>query len=113
LQKGRKFGMVKKVRTAFIKSLASSLIMRERIRTTLARAKEVRPFVEKLVTHAKGATLAKRRLVRSALPADAAKKVFDEIAPRFKERSGGYTRIIRLGRRLSDSAEEAIIEFVD
>ncbi|MBI2637922.1 MAG: 50S ribosomal protein L17 [Candidatus Sungbacteria bacterium] len=113
LRKGRKFGMVRKVRKAFIKSIASSLILKERIHTTVARAKEVRPFVEKLVTHAKKGGLAKRRLVRSALPADAAKKVFDELAPRFKDRAGGYTRIIRTGRRLSDSAETAIIEFVD
>ena len=104
--------MVKKVRKALLKSLAYSLLMRERINTTEAKAKELKGFAEKLITHAKAGGLAQRRLIAGLLPSHAVKKIFDDIGPRFKERSGGYTRIIRIGRSKSDGAKLAIIELV-
>ena len=112
LKKGRKFGRVRKVRKAFIKSLASALILRGKIKTTQARAKEIRPIVEKMVTKAKNNSLETRRLILSRLPKDAAKKLFEEVAPKYVGRPGGYTRITKLVPRKSDGAKMAIIEFV-
>ncbi|MBI4059459.1 50S ribosomal protein L17 [Candidatus Giovannonibacteria bacterium] len=111
-KKGRKFGRVRKVRKAFLRSLLRALVLKERIRTTEARAKEIRPRVEKLVTLAKKNTLAARRLVAARLDRDSAKKIFSVIAPRYEKRPGGYTRIIKLPPRSSDRAKMAIIEFV-
>jgi large subunit ribosomal protein L17 len=110
----RKFGRKRKVRTALMRSLARNLILEERIVTTEAKAKSLRPFIEKLVTHAKTDTVAKRRLVESRLGNDpeATKKLFSTIGPRFKERDGGYTRIVRVGVRKGDAAVEAHIGFV-
>lgn len=110
----RKFGREKNERKAFVKSLLINLIRHGRMETTLARAKEVRPFVEKLVTLAKEDTVARRRLVASRLinQEDETKKLFTEYAPKYKEVQGGYTRIIKLSNRISDGAEKAIIEFV-
>ncbi len=112
--KGRKFNRVKKVRTALIRSLASNLILKEKIKTTEAKAKEIRPEVEKLVTKAKKDTLANRRLVieRIGQNKTVIAKLFNELGPRFKERHGGYLRIAKLGRRISDGSPMAIIEFV-
>ena len=112
LKKGRKFGRVKKVREALLKSLAYSLLTHGRINTTEAKAKELKGFAEKIITHAKAGGLSKRRLVAGILPSRAVKKLFEEVAPGFKDRSGGYTRIIRLGIRKSDGARMAIIELV-
>lgn len=111
----RKFGRETKQREAFVRSLASALITRERISTTLPRAKEIRPFVEKLVTRAKNPTVANRRLIESRLgteDARVAKKLIETIAPMYKDRAGGYLRITKTGTRASDAAARAVIEFV-
>lgn len=110
----RKFGREKNQRKAFIKSLLINLIRHGRIETTLARAKEIRPHVEKLVTLAKEDTVARRRLVMSRLlnQDPEVTKLFKEYAPKFQNVQGGYTRILKLTTRLSDGAEKAIIEFV-
>ncbi len=112
--KGRKFNRVKKVRTALVRSLASNLILREKITTTEPKAKEIRPYVEKLVTKAKKDTLANRRTVIEKIGQDkkVIVKLFAELGPRFNERHGGYTRITKLGRRISDGSPMAVIEFV-
>jgi large subunit ribosomal protein L17 len=110
----RKFGRTRNVRNALIKSLAISLIRHGKIETTEAKAKELRPFIESLVTKAKADTVASRRLVASRLinQEDETRKLFTEIAPKYINILGGYTRIIKLGARVSDSAKMAIIEFV-
>jgi large subunit ribosomal protein L17 len=110
----RKFGREKNQRVAFVRGLLINLIRHGRIETTLARAKEIRPFVERLVTLAKVDTVARRRLVASRLinQADETAKLFGEYAPKYKEVSGGYTRILKLPTRISDGAEKAVIEFV-
>ncbi len=110
----RKFGRVRKVRKALVNSLALNLIIRGKIKTTLPKAKELRPFVEKLVTGAKKGDAATRRLIISKLSnrAPEVKKLFDVIAPKYKDRSGGYTRVLKLGNRKSDGAPMAVIEFV-
>lgn len=110
----RKFGREKNQRKAFVRGLLVNLIRHGKIETTLARAKEIRPFVEKLVTLAKEDTVARRRLIMSRLmnQADETSKLFKEYAPKFKSVTGGYTRIIKLPTRLSDGAEKAVIEFV-
>ncbi len=110
----RKFGREKNQRKAFVRALLINLIRHGRIETTEARAKEIRPFVEKLVTLAKEDTVSRRRLVASRLINQEAEtaKLFAEYAPKYKEVAGGYTRIIKLPTRLSDGAEKAIIEFV-
>jgi len=97
-----------------MRSLAAEFIKTGRIETTVARAKALRPFVERLVTHAKKGTLASRRLVISRLAnAIVANKLVEDIAPRYKERAGGYTRVILAGKvRRRDAAPVAIIEFV-
>lgn len=112
-KKGRKFGRVRKVRRGFVRSLLRSLILKGRISTTQARAKEIRPLVERLVTKAKKNDLAGRREVfKRTGDADVVKKLFSEIATRYLDRSGGYTRITKLPPRKSDQAKMAIIEFV-
>lgn len=103
----------KRQRTALIRSLARSLVLQEGIVTTVAKAKELRPFIERLVTSSKVNTVASRRLVNSRInSAEAAKKLHDTIAPRYAKRSGGYTRIVRLGRVGKRVGEAARIEFV-
>jgi len=88
------------------------LIEHERITTTEARAKELAPFIEKLITKAKKGGLSQRRQVARVLSKKSTKKLFNEIAPRYKDRPGGYTRILKLPPRESDGAKMAIIEFV-
>jgi large subunit ribosomal protein L17 len=101
-------------RKALLANQVCSLIEHQRIKTTLAKAKAVRPLAEKMVTLGKNGSLHARRTAFSALRhKDAVKKLFDEIAPRSTERNGGYTRIVRLGQRKSDSASMAFIEWVD
>ncbi len=97
-----------------MKSLARSLIMHERISTTEAKAKALRPFVERLVTHAKKGTLASRRLTQARLGDPASvKKLFDAIGPRYAERAGGYTRIVKRAKRgANDARKLAYISFV-
>lgn len=110
----RKFGREKNERKAFVRGLVVNLIRHGRIETTLARAKEIRPHVEKIVTLAKEDTVSRRRLVMSRIMNQEieTKKVFSEYAPKYKDVAGGYTRILKLPTRISDGAEKAIIEFV-
>ena len=112
--RGRKLGRTSSHRTAMFRNQLASLVTHERIRTTLHKAKELRPLADRLVTHGKGGTVHHRRMARRWL-ADRAlvKKLFDEIAPRFEERPGGYTRVVKLGPRLGDGAEMAILEWVE
>jgi large subunit ribosomal protein L17 len=108
---GRKQGH----RDALLANLAVSLIEHGRIKTTIAKAKAVRPFVEKLVTKAKNGTLHSRRMALADLRhnEDAVTKLFSELGPLNSERKGGYTRIVKLGQRRSDASEMAFIEWVD
>lgn len=110
----RKLGRVKRVRTALMRSLARSLILEEGITTTVAKAKELRPFVEKLVTAGKEDTLSARRRLLSDMGGDrkVVSKLSGEIAKRYASRKGGYTRIVRLGRTGKRMIESARIEFV-
>ncbi|MBP9852086.1 MAG: 50S ribosomal protein L17 [Candidatus Pacebacteria bacterium] len=110
----RKFGLERKVRAALMHGLAFNLLNKGRIMTTEAKAKEIRPYVEKLITHAKTDTLAKRRLVSDRLMGKKTitKKLFEEIAPKYKTRDGGYLRITKLPPRIKDSAKMAVIELV-
>jgi large subunit ribosomal protein L17 len=101
-------------RTAMFANMAASLIKHEQIVTTLPKAKALRPVVERLVTLAKRGDLSARRLVVSRLRDETqAKKLFDTIAPRYKGRNGGYTRVLKAGFRYGDNAPRAVIEFVD
>ncbi|MEX0934842.1 MAG: 50S ribosomal protein L17 [Candidatus Paceibacterota bacterium] len=111
----RKLGRIKSQREALMRSLSRSLIQNERITTTTARAKSLRPYVEKLVTKARENTLANRRGVKAQLGNDeeSTKKLFSELGPRFANRPGGYTRITKLAPRKSDASPQAIIEFVE
>jgi large subunit ribosomal protein L17 len=108
----RKFGRKTNQRNALLKSLAYSLALKGKIKTTEAKAKELRPFMEKLVTLGKRETPASRRLLVTRVGAEAAKKIATEISPTYKERAGGYIRITKMVRRKSDGAPQAIIEFV-
>lgn len=110
----RKFGRERKVRRALLSGLAVSLIRDRKIKTTEAKAKELRPFIEKLVTGARSATLSSRRnaIMKLGGVKEAAKTLVDEIAPAYADRKGGYTRIIKLGERKGDASEMAVIEFV-
>lgn len=111
-KKGKKFGRVKEQRKALMKSLASSLILYKKIKTTEIKAKELRKFIEPLITKAKIGDLHKRRTARRFLSDDLTKKLFNEIGPLYKDRPGGYTRIIKLPPRQSDGARMAQIELV-
>lgn len=101
-------------RKAMFKAMACSLIEHEQIKTTLPKAKELRPIVEKLITMAKKNSLHARRMLVSKLQSNkVVKKLFDDIAPRFANRNGGYIRIMKAGFRYGDAASMAIIEFVE
>ncbi|HJT44928.1 MAG TPA: 50S ribosomal protein L17 [Chthoniobacterales bacterium] len=109
-----KLGRKAEHRKALLANQVCSLIEHQRIKTTLAKAKAVRPLAEKMVTLGKQGSIHARRTAFSTLrQKDAVKKLFDEIAPRSTDRHGGYTRIIRLGQRRSDSASMAFLEWVD
>lgn len=109
-----KLGRLSKHRESLLANLFCSLVEHNRVKTTLAKAKALRPFAEKLLTLGKKGGLSNHRLAISRVhQEDAVKKLFDKIAPRFKERAGGYTRVVKLGPRQSDSAPMAIIEWVD
>ncbi len=100
-------------RKALIKGLASSLINKEKIKTTLAKAKALRPIVETYITKAKKGTLASRRALIALMGDEkAVKKLMEKVAPQYQDRNGGYTRIIKLGNRKGDDAPMAIIELV-
>ena len=113
-QGGRKLGRKKGQRTALLRSLARSLVLEEGIITTVAKAKELRPFVEALVSASKNGTVASRRIVTMRMGASntATKKLYETIAPRYKKRAGGYIRIVRLGKIGKQATESARIEFV-
>ena len=109
----RKFGREKTQRHALMRSLARNLIRDSQIKTTTAKAKELRPFVEKLVTKAKTDTMASRRLIMSRIHSvSETKKLIDTIAPKYKSRAGGYTRITRLPNRDLDGSPMSVISFV-
>ena len=108
----RKLGREKNQRKALLTSLAHSLALKGKIKTTEAKAKELRPFMEKLVTLGKKETLASRRLLIERVGQGAAKKIAVDLSPQYKSRTGGYTRITKLESRLSDGAKMAVIEFV-
>ncbi|KKU82146.1 MAG: 50S ribosomal protein L17 [Parcubacteria group bacterium GW2011_GWA1_47_8] len=112
----RKFGRDHAGREALLRSLALALIDHEHVKTTEARAKELRSFIEGLITKGRKGDLASRRLIISRLGGMSgeagAQKIIGEIAPRYTERPGGYTRILKLPRRLGDASKMAIIEFV-
>ena len=111
---GRKLRRTTSHRLAMFSNQLDSLMTHERIQTTLTKAKELRPLAEKLITAAKNDGIAARRKVAQWIPdRSTVKKVFETIAPRFVDRPGGYTRILRLGARKGDAAEAAILEFVD
>ncbi len=113
LKKGRKFGRKKGERRSFLKTLASNLVRDERILTTEARAKEIKPLVDRLVTRAKRQDLAAMRFLLRSLPKSSAYKLYNEIAPRYKGRRGGYTRVLKVSKtRKSDGARMAYVEFV-
>lgn len=112
LKKGRKLSRKTGQRKALLSSLAAALFLHEKIKTTEAKAKEVRMFAENLITTGRDQNLAARKSLQAILSSDAAKKLFQEISPRYKDRKGGYTRIIKLGPRESDGAKMAIIELV-
>jgi large subunit ribosomal protein L17 len=110
----RKLNRTGSHRIAMLRNMAASLIKHEQITTGVAKAKELRPYVEKLITLAKKGGLSNRRLAQSRLMDDAQlAKLFDVLAKRYADRNGGYTRIIKAGYRLSDASPMAIIELVD
>jgi large subunit ribosomal protein L17 len=112
--RGRKLGRTTSHRKAMFRNQLTALFTHERIITTLAKAKELRPLAERMVTLAGTGSLPARRKVLTMVPdKEIVRRLFDEVAPRFTDRPGGYTRIMRLGRRRGDGAEMAIIEFVD
>ena len=112
LKKGRKFSRKIGPRNALLRVLVNNFLMHEKITTTEAKAKELRGIAEKMITRAKDGNLANRRLLAQNLTPKMTKKIIEEIAPNYKERNGGYTRIIKLGPRNSDGARMAIIELV-
>ncbi len=111
---GRKFDRCGDERRALLRGLVADLLRHERMRTTEAKAKEVRPIAEKMITLGKDGTVHARRMAAAyIIDKDVVKKLFDEIAPRFTTRPGGYTRIIKLGPRHGDSAPMAQLELVE
>lgn len=116
-KQGRKFGRVRKQRRALIKTLLGSLIMREKIKTTEAKAKEIKSIIDRVINRAKKKLSDKNKVavareLGKRLPAEAVKKLSGDFLSNFSGRNSGYARVIKLGRRKSDSAEMAIIEFV-
>lgn len=111
---GRKLGRTTAHRKAMFRNQLSSFVEWERIKTTLHKAKELRPLAEKMITQGKRGSVHARRQVRRWIPdRRLVRKLFDDIAPRFAERPGGYTRIVKLGPRLGDGAEMALLELVE
>ena len=111
---GRKLQRTSSHRAARFRNMAAALIKHEQITTTTAKAKELRPYVEKLITLAKHGGLSNRRLAQARLMDEAQlAKLFDVLAPRYAKRNGGYTRVVKAGVRASDAAPIAVIEFVD
>lgn len=111
-KKGKTFGRVRKIRTALMRDLARALILNEKIITTEIKAKALRPKVEKMITGGKLKSLAGIRLLSAELGLQPAKKIFETLAPRYQNRAGGYTRILKMPARKSDGSPMAIIEFI-
>ncbi len=112
-KKGRKLNRDAAHRKATLRQLSCNLIREEQIITTIAKAKELRPYIEKIITRAGEDTVHNRRLIKRRLNNDlAVKKLFEKIGPRYVERPGGYTRILKLDHRKGDGAPRALIEFV-
>ena len=112
-KKGRQLSRTRSHRKATLRNLATSLFRHERIETTTAKAKELRPFAERLITLARRGDVHARRLAAAKIQdRDVLGKLFDEIAPRYLERPGGYTRVLKLGNRKGDAAEMSLIELV-
>src|SRR5688500_12462899 len=110
----RKLQRTSSHRAALFRNMSAALIKHEQITTTVAKAKELRPYIEKLITLAKKGGLSNRRLAHARLLDDAQlQKLFDTLATRYADRNGGYTRVIKMGPRMSDASPMAIIEFVD
>lgn len=109
----RSFNRPSKQRKALLNSLARSLINSGRIKTTEMKAKELRPYAERLITYGKKGTLSDRRRLSALVGKDASLKVFEELVPRFEKRAGGYTRISKLSARKGDASSMAYIEFVE
>lgn len=113
-KKGRQLSRTRSHKKAMLRNMATSLFRHERIRTTEAKAKELRPFAERLITLARRDDLHARRQVRRQIAdREVVQKLFDQIAPRFTDRPGGYTRILKLGARQGDGAELALIELTE
>jgi large subunit ribosomal protein L17 len=113
-KKGRHLNRTASHRDAMLRNMATSLFLHDRIETTVAKAKELRGYAEPLITKAKRGDLHARRLVaRKIQDKDALARLFDDIAPRYVERPGGYTRVIKVGHRAGDAADLAIIELVE
>lgn len=113
-KKGRQLSRSPSHKKATLRNMATELFRHERIRTTKAKAKELRPYAERLITIARDDTVhARRKVARKIADRDVLGKLFDDIGPRFADRPGGYTRILKLGPRRSDSAEMALIELVE
>lgn len=110
--KQRKFGRVKKVRDEMMKSLALSLVVKGKIKTTDAKARELRPYAEKLVTKGKLGTVAAHRDLVARIGNMGAEKIIKDLSPKYKSRMGGYTRITKLPRRISDGSLMSVIEFI-
>lgn len=113
-KKGRKLSRTSSHRKATLRNMVTSLFRHERIETTTAKAKELRPYAERLITLARRGDLHSRRLARRKIEdREVLGKLFDDIAPRYTERPGGYTRILKLGNRKGDAAEMSLIELVN
>jgi large subunit ribosomal protein L17 len=114
LNQGRKLSRTSAHRKALFRNLVLSLVKHERIKTTDAKAKELRRYADRMVTLGKRGDVAARRLAFAFMQSrDAVKRLFDEIAPRFKERNGGYTRVVKFGFRRGDAAPLSVVEFSD
>ncbi|MDP2927083.1 MAG: 50S ribosomal protein L17 [bacterium] len=112
LKKGRKLSRKRDQRRALLKILATNLVLKERIKTTRAKAKEMAPFVEKAITLAKKQNLSSQRALAGLFSNRVVRKLIKELGPRYQQRSGGYLRILKLGPRRSDAAEMTIIELI-
>lgn len=113
-KKGRELSRTRSHKRAMLRNMATSLFRHERIRTTEAKAKELRPFAERLITLARKGDLHSRRVAgRDIADRDILQKLFDQIGPRFEDRPGGYTRILKLGARKGDGAELALVELLE
>jgi len=110
--KGRKFKRDHAQKKALMKHLAESIILHEKIETTTAKAKELAPYIDRLITRAKKQDLLAAKIIHGILSDEPAKKLINDIAKRYETRNGGYTRIIKVGERKGDAAKVSIIEFV-